>query len=363
MSQKTAPATPAAAPVRAPSPVEVKPAAATKTERFSSIFFSYFTYTYNSRLAYASGFLILFLIFGGTSFAAEGALPGDILYPIKIHVNESVGSLLAFTPKSRAKTAVSHALARLDETEKLMSKNKLSSTTRVEVAQGFTAETNTLSKEVATLKTSGDVQDATETESNFEQVLKTHRTALVAIASPTAQPLGDKVESSAPQATSVATMRAQPSIATSTAPQSSKTGAEQRLNTVTSKITEIESLATSSVAVSASSSLSSEISAARDNITKGVGKMSAHRYTEASKLFDSALKNLQKVSIPRSQSRDTIQALLQKYIQSSEAGTPTTTTATTTIENATTTNQTATSTPEGGGDDTASTTTPVPNDQ
>jgi hypothetical protein len=35
---------------------------------------------------------------GGISAFAQGALPGDLLYPVKIYVNEQVQSSLAFTP-------------------------------------------------------------------------------------------------------------------------------------------------------------------------------------------------------------------------------------------------------------------------
>src|SRR3989338_6897994 len=44
--------------------------------------------------------LIIALVFGGSaSFAAEQALPGDTLYPVKVNVNEEVRGLLAFTPE------------------------------------------------------------------------------------------------------------------------------------------------------------------------------------------------------------------------------------------------------------------------
>src|SRR5262245_19259786 len=33
---------------------------------------------------------IIALLGGGTSFAAQGALPGDTLYPIKVNVNEKI---------------------------------------------------------------------------------------------------------------------------------------------------------------------------------------------------------------------------------------------------------------------------------
>ena len=48
--------------------------------------------------------LILALMFGGggISYAAEGAVPGDALYPIKVSVNEEVRDLVAFSPEAKA---------------------------------------------------------------------------------------------------------------------------------------------------------------------------------------------------------------------------------------------------------------------
>jgi hypothetical protein len=41
-----------------------------------------------------TGISVLFS--GGASFAAETSLPGELLYPIKIYVNESVQSAFTF---------------------------------------------------------------------------------------------------------------------------------------------------------------------------------------------------------------------------------------------------------------------------
>ena len=38
---------------------------------------------------------------GGVSLAAEGSLPGDVLYPVKVSVNEEVRSALTFSLESK----------------------------------------------------------------------------------------------------------------------------------------------------------------------------------------------------------------------------------------------------------------------
>lgn len=63
--------------------------------------------------------LLLLLVGGGTGVVAEKALPGDVLYPVKIHVNENIESALALTARGDAEVAIKQAARRLEEVEKL----------------------------------------------------------------------------------------------------------------------------------------------------------------------------------------------------------------------------------------------------
>jgi hypothetical protein len=58
--------------------------------------------------------LLLLLVGGGaTGVVAEKSLPGDVLYPVKIHINENFESAIAFTAKSDAEVSVKQAARRL----------------------------------------------------------------------------------------------------------------------------------------------------------------------------------------------------------------------------------------------------------
>ena len=62
--------------------------------------------------------LLLLLVGGGTTgIVAEKSLPGDVLYPVKIHINENFESAVAFTAKSDAEVSVKHAAKRLAEAQ------------------------------------------------------------------------------------------------------------------------------------------------------------------------------------------------------------------------------------------------------
>ncbi|MEK7583965.1 MAG: DUF5667 domain-containing protein, partial [Patescibacteria group bacterium] len=73
-----------------------------------------------------SGFLLMLLATGtGVSLGAETALPGDLLYPVKIHVTENVRSLAARDDTSLAEWHVERIERRLEEAEQLTAAGKL----------------------------------------------------------------------------------------------------------------------------------------------------------------------------------------------------------------------------------------------
>src|SRR3989344_6682558 len=61
--------------------------------------------SYHLRMTMAG--LLLFVIAGtGTVSAAAGALPGDLLYPVKVAINEKVEVALAPTPAAKSEVQV-----------------------------------------------------------------------------------------------------------------------------------------------------------------------------------------------------------------------------------------------------------------
>lgn len=60
--------------------------------------------------------LLAVLVGGGTAFAAEGAIPGEPLYPIKIYVNEEVRAALTVGEEKTAAWELERAQRRAEET-------------------------------------------------------------------------------------------------------------------------------------------------------------------------------------------------------------------------------------------------------
>jgi|SRR3989344_3315723 len=80
--------------------------------------------SYHMRMALAG---LLLFVFAGTSTvsAAQGSLPGDLLYPVKVSINEKVEVALAPTPAAKAQVQVRLAERRVDEARELSVRGRL----------------------------------------------------------------------------------------------------------------------------------------------------------------------------------------------------------------------------------------------
>src|SRR3989344_930732 len=81
-------------------------------------------------------FLIL-LLMGGVASAAEGTIPGDVLYGVKVNVTEKMRTAFALDERAKAHVAVTLAERRLQEAAKLATQGKLDEDVRVELEVRF----------------------------------------------------------------------------------------------------------------------------------------------------------------------------------------------------------------------------------
>ncbi|MDB5259091.1 MAG: hypothetical protein JWO73_299 [Candidatus Taylorbacteria bacterium] len=77
------------------------------------------------RMAYAMVALLFVAGSVGTSYAAERAVPGDALYPVKIHVNESLRGVLSIKKEAKIEWEAEKAERRLAEARVLASQGRL----------------------------------------------------------------------------------------------------------------------------------------------------------------------------------------------------------------------------------------------
>ena len=110
---------------------------------------------------------------GSVSYAAEGTVPGDILYPIKIHVNENVESALAVSSESEARLEAEFAERRIMEAEALREESRLDRKTKAELSAQFNEHTSDMEDSLRELA-DDDSERAMEISSDFEATLSEH---------------------------------------------------------------------------------------------------------------------------------------------------------------------------------------------
>lgn len=99
-------------------------------------------------LAYA--FVAVLVVGSGTTYAAQGALPGNPLYSVKIHMNERMEAALAVTPKAKLEVSAKLAERRIREIETLAAQGTLNAEVTLAAEKNFdfhTAKIETAAKE------------------------------------------------------------------------------------------------------------------------------------------------------------------------------------------------------------------------
>ncbi len=129
------------------------------------------------RVAFA---VLVLVIVAGTSasYAAADALPGDALYPFKVHVNEAVQSALTFAPQAKAQLEIDRAELRLEEADQLVLLNRLTGSAKQAVEDNFDRHAQNIDDRVQKLESSGDGSGALDLNSRFESVLQVHQQVL-----------------------------------------------------------------------------------------------------------------------------------------------------------------------------------------
>lgn len=118
------------------------------------------------------------LVLGGSvAFAAEGTLPGDLLYPVKTEINERVRGMAALTPQAKAAWEVRQVERRLEEIEKLAARSEVSPAAKELAQNNLERYAERVKDRVASFEDRKDVDGATATTEQFAKVLRAHEAA------------------------------------------------------------------------------------------------------------------------------------------------------------------------------------------
>lgn len=132
----------------------------------------------------------------GTSYAAEGALPGDALYGIKVGFNESLEGSLAISHSAKADWHAEVMTRRLIEAETLAAEGRLTPLARAELEEQINKVANEFDASIATLaKSDAGVTKVAEAQSNLEASLVGHADVLATLSTelPESRPTLSKI--------------------------------------------------------------------------------------------------------------------------------------------------------------------------
>ncbi|MBI2023630.1 hypothetical protein HYT01_03655 [Candidatus Giovannonibacteria bacterium] len=249
----------------------------------------------------AIALIIALLIGGGTSFAAQSALPGDILYPIKVNVNEEVRGWTALTAEAQTEWDVQRIERRLSEAEELSAEGKLNAETRSEIETQFEKHAEKFKKHSSKIESKKNASAALEAHSEFEGSLRAHETVLERLA-----------EKDGPDTDAIlAKVRARLSIAsknranaeaeiTSEGHGNFKEAANGKMKAAEKKLTEAKNFVENSkdsVSANVSADAEAKLKLSQEAFADGKAKLEAGSYGEAFSTFQESMRLAQQAKL------------------------------------------------------------------
>ena len=247
--------------------------------------------------------VIALLVGGGVSFAAaEKALPGDVLYPVKVHVNEEVRGLASLSPEAKANWEAVLASRRLEEAEDLAAKSDLSADVRDRLEANFEEHADKAEARIASLNGT-DAKAAADIASNLAVSLRAHHRILLSIgASKDGQvevdlkPLSVKIEK---EREDVENQKADKENDVSVSADV-QAAAEGRMNAANNKIAEVQKFIDNKkdeLGATATAQIQARLDVAKDLVVQGKAKLDAKAFGEAFLLFGKAHAKAQEAKL------------------------------------------------------------------
>ncbi|HEY1036959.1 MAG TPA: DUF5667 domain-containing protein [Candidatus Paceibacterota bacterium] len=281
-----------------PSPISATEVIAKKVK--SNLYPVWYQYIAQKKFIPSVAMLFVLIATGGVSLAAEGALPGDTLYSLKVNVNESVKSFVAITPEAKAKFAVEATDRRLKEAAVLSQNGRLNIQTSEIIKRQLSRQADQVKFQVASLVSTNNLRAAQEVAVNFESSLRTHELILEKISD-------DQASSSSAHIAQIDNLifALKTEIATTTfarndlqakevvlaANSDSKAKIELRLGEVKTKLADIKALVgSSSISASTASTSRLYLAEATRLVSFASDKLAKSFYPEALTLTQSAFQ-------------------------------------------------------------------------
>jgi hypothetical protein len=245
----------------------------------------------------------LILVVGGTTaFAAEGTLPGDLLYPVKVGVNEPFTGALAFSNTAKATWHADVAETRLSEAETLAENGTLTASTSDELETNF----NEHASAVAMLARDIGAENADSGHAislKFSSLVARHGAAILAAGKRSKNPIalhasgnlvvnvaGNESRGEHEAKMSVGVSAAAPVLLAANNPGDENTSTVQALST---RAHAALALATSTLSASGEGERNTRLLAVENLVLKADAELSIGFVQDASRDFQAALEELQ----------------------------------------------------------------------
>ncbi|TSC59684.1 MAG: Uncharacterized protein LiPW15_704 [Parcubacteria group bacterium LiPW_15] len=118
---------------------------------------------------------------GGASIAAQGSLPGDALYPVKVGINEKVAGAFKFSDEARAAWDSNLAGVRLDEAAKLALESRLGTDWETKLGTAFKVHADSAEARIEKIKDGGNAKVAAALAGELEAKLRVRSEVLARI--------------------------------------------------------------------------------------------------------------------------------------------------------------------------------------
>lgn len=116
--------------------------------------------------------LIVFLIIGtGTSYAASKSLPGNILYSVKVGINEKITELF-LSQAGKAKFEAGLINKRINEAQILIEQDKFTEKAQTQLTEQFNKHIYNISSDLQTLRQNGELNVSLDISNNLELALQ-----------------------------------------------------------------------------------------------------------------------------------------------------------------------------------------------
>jgi hypothetical protein len=148
------------------------------TGRVKSPYWQFFMWSSSAaseKFAYVFAVLFIVIVGAGTSLASEKALPGDILYSMKVGVTEPIRTALTVDPIEQVRWQGELVNRRLDEAEKLESKGQLDATTTEQIEKSFVKHEKSVKSLERRAEQTSRSKDVEKVRTDFEEKKQKHQ--------------------------------------------------------------------------------------------------------------------------------------------------------------------------------------------